>query len=138
MPAYTHNLTSSGEHVGDERGEGHPRPGRNIGEVHHPQLVRPIRGEAPIDKFRRARGCRIRPGSDELFTTTNTPQALLAHEPLDSATATVMPSRLSSRQILRTPQIPRPFLRSENTSVIFAISSASRNARADGARFLAA
>ena len=32
----------------DERGEAHPRPGRHVGEIDDPQLVRPGRGEVAL------------------------------------------------------------------------------------------
>lgn len=49
-----------------------------------------------------------------------------------------MRSRFSRRQTLRTPLMPRPSLRSQNTRSICTTSSASLTARAEAGRFLKA
>jgi hypothetical protein len=44
-----------GEHVDDERHVDHTRPGRDIGKVAYPQLVRPVGGELAVDLVERTR-----------------------------------------------------------------------------------
>ena len=41
------------EHVGYERSERHPRPRRNIGEVHYPELIRAVSSEAALNVISR-------------------------------------------------------------------------------------
>ena len=76
---------AAAEHVGDERGERHPRPGRDVGEVHDPQPVRLARVELAPHQVRRP-GCRqVRSGGAEQSTPAGTLQPSGSHQPLDLA-----------------------------------------------------
>ena len=70
----------------DDKGHVQPAlPGRHVGKVRHPQLIRTIRLELPIDPIERARRCRIRCCGAHPFAPPNPFQALAAHEPFDRA-----------------------------------------------------
>jgi hypothetical protein len=42
------------EHIDTQRHIDKPDPGRDIGEIDYPQLVRPLRGELPLHQILRA------------------------------------------------------------------------------------
>jgi hypothetical protein len=78
--------------------------GGHVGEVGHPQLVRPAGREVPLDQVDRSRRGHIRCGRPASFPAANTFQAQLTHQPLDRAAGTAMPSRCNCRQTLRRPR----------------------------------
>lgn len=125
-----------GEHVGDERGERHPRPGRNIREVHHPQLVRSVGSDASLHVANRAKGCGIGLGSDELFAGADAAQPLLANELLDSASSDYDAFTGQQSPDFAGTATPRTRLRSKNTRRIRKINLASAIALADADGFL--
>ena len=84
----------AGEHAGHERHVDHPRPGRAVGEVGHPQLVRPGRGEMPVHQVSGPGRGRVRPGGPRRpGAAGQAGDAHLAHQPLDGAPGHVMALR---------------------------------------------
>jgi hypothetical protein len=80
----------SGEDVEDEGDINDARPGRDVGEVGHPQLVRGRGSEVTIDQIRRSSILRIADrGSDTLASQRALP-AVLCHQPLDRAPGDVV------------------------------------------------
>lgn len=71
--------------VGDERGEAHTRPSRDIGDVHDPELVRPLRGEVALHAIRWPCRRGIGASRDELLAAADPTQPLLAYQQLDRA-----------------------------------------------------
>jgi hypothetical protein len=57
----------------------------NVGEVRHPQLVRPIRLELPVYPVQRARRLRIGHGGAHRLASAHTAQPGQPHQPLDGA-----------------------------------------------------
>jgi hypothetical protein len=50
------------EHIDDKGHIRKPLPGRDKGEVSHPELVGALCGEVAVDPIQRVRGCGVRPG----------------------------------------------------------------------------
>src|SRR5882757_9997056 len=75
----------SGEHIEDEGHVDHPGPGRHVGEVGNPQLIRRGRGEVSVNKIGSS-GCPgIRDRCPDSFAPQRAGPALLCHQPLDRA-----------------------------------------------------
>jgi hypothetical protein len=74
-----------GEHVGDEGREGHARPGRDVGEVDHPQLVRPLRPEVAVDEIGGPGGGGVGTGGADPDISAGADEALGTDETLDGA-----------------------------------------------------
>ena len=74
-----------GEHVQHERRIHPPLRGADKGQVRDPQLVRPRRGEVPLDQVTRPPGLRRGPGRARRLVAQQPAQPLLAHQPLDRA-----------------------------------------------------
>ena len=72
-------------HVDAERDVDEPDPGRHVGEVHHPQLVGPLRDELALHQVLRACGLRVRVGSCGSWPRVPHRQPVLAHQPLHGA-----------------------------------------------------
>ncbi len=135
--AVRHPTIAPGVHVGDERGEHHARPGRHVGEVDHPQLVRAGGGEVPIDQVRRAaaaagsgRVVRERRGRG---ARPRSPARASAARPCSGPPATVRGrSRRSWCHILRAPSGPGRASVARSTRLIIAASTPRRaTARAE-------
>jgi len=75
----------AGEHVDDEGDVDEVLPGRDLGEVRHPQPVRPIHLELPVHPVQRARRLGIGHGSAHRLASTRTAQPREPHQPLDGA-----------------------------------------------------
>ena len=77
--------------VGDEADVGHPGPGRHVGQIGDPQLVRAGGGEVPVDQVRVPCGQRIRVGGPDLPGTPHPFDPGCPHQPGDLVTADVIP-----------------------------------------------
>jgi hypothetical protein len=76
------------ERVDDEREEQHAFPAAQVGQVRHPELVRPSRGEVAVDQVRPPARPRIgRGGAPRLAAALGAADPVGAHQPLDAATA---------------------------------------------------
>lgn len=98
-PAHDHPRVS----VGDEADVAHSRPGRDVGEVGDPQLVRLSRSEIPPNQI----GVPIRPGrcsgGTHLLPSPHTSDLLGTHQPRDLVTADI-----DARSSGCFPQLPHP------------------------------
>ena len=74
-----------GEHVDDEGHVQPALPGRDVGEVRHPELIRPLGLELPIDPVQRARRRWIADRRAHDLAADHTAQAEPAHQALDRA-----------------------------------------------------
>lgn len=81
--APTHD--ASGKHV-DDKGHVQPAlPGRDVGEVRDPQLVRALGPELPIDPVQRAKGLAVADRRAHPLVPPHASQPLLAHQPFHRA-----------------------------------------------------
>ena len=114
----------------DDEGEiDEPRPGRDAGEVRHPQHVRRWRGELAVDVIKRA-GASL----SLIVVRTGLPRITPAKPISRISRATVQraigkPSRIICRQILRTPQTAKFSANTRATSGLRAISCRVRTDR---------
>src|SRR5665647_2663550 len=74
-----------GEHVDRERDVDEPRPGRDVGEVDHPQLVRGGRCELASDQVSGPDSSRVGDGGADPAAAAHPDQAMGAHQPFDRA-----------------------------------------------------
>jgi len=84
-PAHDH----PGEHVDDEGDVDRAGPGRDIGEIGDPQLVRRGRGEVPVDQIRRPVIVVVGDRGADLLGPQRAGPALFGVEPLDRAAGDV-------------------------------------------------
>ena len=70
----------TGVDILDERGEAHPRPGRHVGEIDDPQLVRPGRGEVALHMVGRSRRGIVSLRGHELLAPDNALHPVGAHQ----------------------------------------------------------
>jgi len=80
-PAHDH----PGEHVDRERDVDKPGEGRYVGEVDHPQLVRPGRGEVALDQVRRASSSLVRDRGPHPTSAPNPLHTSGFHQPFNRA-----------------------------------------------------
>src|SRR5690606_14336445 len=73
---------TSGKHIDDEGYVKPALPGRHIREVRHPELVRPVGLELPIDPILRAGRRAVRHGGAYCLAPTRALQPQATHEPL--------------------------------------------------------
>ena len=82
------------EHVDHEGHEDEAGPGRDVGEVAHPQRVGPIRHELAVDLVLRARSRRLADRGLDRLATHHAPQAEPTHQALDRAARRAVPFAL--------------------------------------------
>jgi hypothetical protein len=94
---------AAGMSVDDERHVHGAGPGSHVGEVGHPQPVRPVGGEPPVDQIRRSGGARIRDRGARRRPRRApcNPMSRISRSTVERATA--IPSRLSCSHTLRAP-----------------------------------
>ena len=92
-----------GEHVDDKGGVAPAGPGRHVGHVGNPQLIRDRGGEVPGDQVRRRCVGVVSAGGGLHPTPTQPVQAFLAHQPIDLAIRHAKPFRRSQCVIFRRP-----------------------------------
>ena len=85
MPRHPPADDAPGEGVDDEGDVDEAGPGRDVGEVRHPQDVRPRRLELPVDPIERTRGRRIADRGPHPLAAHDALQAHLPHQPRDRA-----------------------------------------------------
>lgn len=76
---------ASGEHVNDEGHVEPALPGRDVGEIRHPKLVRPLGLELPIDPVQWARRFAVADRRAHHLAAHHAAQALPPHQSLDRA-----------------------------------------------------
>ena len=92
-----------GEHVDDEGHIQPALPGRDIGEVRDPELVRTIGLELPVDPVQRARCLAVGDRGAHDLAAHHTAQAQAPHQPLDRAAGNFNAFACSCRQTLSAP-----------------------------------
>ena len=76
--------------VDHEREEHHRFPAADVGEVRHVEPIGRRRGEVALDEVREPGSVRVRPrGHEGTAAALGTPDAVLAHQPLDAVTPDV-------------------------------------------------
>jgi hypothetical protein len=93
---------AAGERVDHERHIHGAGPGGHVGEVRHPQLVRPQRGEVSVDQVGGPVGLLVGDGGAARLTSTDAGDAQLAHQPLDRAAG-----HLDAFTAQHDPHLPR-------------------------------
>lgn len=134
------------EHVGHERREHHACPRRDVGEVHDPQLVGTVRGELPAHQVLRSARTWVGAGGDERATPAGASQAVGSHQPFDLATRHITELGVLASGGLAAQLVPhlarpieaRPIFGDACTRSMCSSTTASRRARADAGRVLAA
>ena len=76
---------AAGEHIGDERRERHPGPGRHVGEVDDPQLVRSRCSELALHQIRGTRRRVVGTGGAERLVAASANEPFTAHQSFDPA-----------------------------------------------------
>jgi hypothetical protein len=91
----------AGEGVDHEGDADEAGPGRTIGEVRHPQRVRPIRPELPVDAVERARRRPVADRRADRLAADDALQSHSPHQPRHRAAGGAEPSRFNCRHTLR-------------------------------------
>jgi hypothetical protein len=73
------------EDIDDEGDRASALPGRNVGEIRHPERVGAVSFELPVDPVERTRGSRIRHRGANNLASNDPTQPELTHESLDRA-----------------------------------------------------
>lgn len=110
----------------------------HVGEVDHPELIRPASGKVAVHVVLRPQRRSISLGGDELLPAANPAQTLGPHEPFDRA-----PGHRGAFAAQQVPHLPHPAdpaakLPAPEDRLISAISCSSRSALAEAGRFLKA
>ena len=92
----------AGEHVLDERCERHRGPGRNVGEVDHPEPVGSIGAELTLHQIRWAKGLVIGDRGPNTKTAPGALEAEFPHQPFDRAAR-----NLEAITLQQMPHFPR-------------------------------
>ena len=83
----------------------HPRPGRTVGEVRDPELVRPAGPELPVDKIDRSGRGRVSDrGAHPSLLAEHTGDAHLSHEPFHGAAGDLVALRAQPQPHLASAQ----------------------------------
>ncbi|CCI51474.1 hypothetical protein BN13_1060002 [Nostocoides jenkinsii Ben 74] len=94
----------STERVDDEAHIRHPRPGRNVGQIRHPQRVGPVGLEVPVDQVRRSGGTGILLGREHLLPKPgHALDSQPPHQPGD-----LVPADVVARALGGLPQLVGP------------------------------
>ena len=90
-------------HIEHERDVHPPRRRPHIGQIRHPELVGPRRGEVPVDQIRRPLGLGRWPGGARVLVPEHPPQPSPAHQPLHGAAR-----HLVTLAVHLVPHLPGP------------------------------
>src|SRR5262249_53933272 len=108
------------------------RPGRHIGDVGNPQLVRPGRGELPIHEIGSGPRRLLAHSRATRFATTHALHTGVAHQPGDPLPPDMNPAVRELAWMRGTPYVPRD---SRWIAWISALSFTSARARIDNGRW---